>query len=181
MLDPLENDVFEPRETVLDPWIARPNQQEQFSDAFLMAIAAAAGCALSRPVPDNDSIDWTLSCRLSRRPKLDVQMKSTIFQKDLNGDIRYRLKIKNYNDLILEDLVAPRILVLVTVPRKVEDWLSMTPESLLLRYTAYWRSLAGEPKLRNNKACTVTIPQRNLITPTVLRDLMMRINDGEPL
>ena len=177
----MQEDVFEQQGAVLDPWIARPNQQEQFSDAFLMAIAAAAGCAISRPVPDNDSIDWTLSCRLPRRPKLDIQLKSTIFQKDVINDIRYRLKIKNYNDLILEDLVAPRILVLVTVPRKIEDWLSMTPESLLLRYTAYWVCLAGAPAVRNTKACTVTIPQRNLITPAVLRDLMLRINDGEPL
>jgi hypothetical protein len=181
MLDPLANDLFELRPPAPDPWTARPNQQEQFSDAFLIAIAAAAGCAISRPTPDNDSIDWTLSCRLPRRPKLDVQLKSTIFQENTIGDIRYRLKIKNYNDLILEDLVAPRILVLVTVPRKVEDWLSMTTESLLLRYTAYWRSLAGEPRLRNSKACTVTISQRNLITPASLRDLMTRINDGKPL
>lgn len=177
----MQEDIFDAREHVPDPWIARPNQQEQFSDAFLMAVAAAAGCAISRPFPDNDSIDWTLSCRLSRRPKLDVQLKSTIFQKEVGGDIRYRLKIKNYNDLILEDLVAPRILVLVTVPRNVEDWLTMTPQSLLLRNTAYWASLAGQPKTRSTKACTVTIPQRNLIKPAVLRDLMMRINDGIPL
>jgi Domain of unknown function (DUF4365) len=177
----VREDVFEQLSPVLDPWIARPNQQEQFSDAFVMAIAAAAGCAISRPVPDNDSIDWTLSCRLPRRPKLDIQLKSTIFEKDVIGDIRYRLKIKNYNDLILDDLVAPRILVLVTVPRAAADWLSMTEESLVLRHTAYWVCLAGAPPVLNTKACTVTIPQRNLITPGVLQDLMLRINHGEPL
>jgi uncharacterized protein DUF4365 len=180
-VDPLQENVLDEPHVVPDPWTARANQQEQFSDAFLMAIAAAAGCAASRPFPDNDSIDWTLSCRLSRRPKLDIQLKSTIFQDNAIGDIRYLLKIKNYNDLILEDLVAPRILVLVTVPRHTEDWLSMTSENLLLRHTAYWRSLAGEPRLRNTKARTVTIPQRNLLTPMALRDLMLRINDGEPL
>ena len=177
----MREDLIEPRESVPDPWIARPNQQEQFSDGFLMAIAAAAGCALSRPVPDNDSIDWTLSCRLPRRPKLDIQLKSTIFQTGAIGDIRYRLNMKNYNDLILADLVVPRILLLVVVPRRLEEWLSMTPESLLLRYTAYWRCLSGEPRLRNTRNCTVTIPQRNLLTPAALREMMLRINDGEPL
>jgi Domain of unknown function (DUF4365) len=179
--DRLPEVQFVPRAAAPDPWIARPNQQEQFSDAFLLAIAAAAGCASSRPVPDNDSIDWTLSCRLSRRPKLDIQLKSTIHPKVEAGDIRYRLKMKNYNDLILEDLVAPRILVLVTVPRRVEDWLCLTPDNLLLRYSAYWESLAGAPRMRNNKSCTVIIRERNLLTPAVLRSLMMRINDGEPL
>lgn len=169
------------RAVVPDPWIARPNQQEQFSDAFLLAIAAAAGCASSRPVPDNDSIDWTLSCRLSRRPKLDIQLKSTIVEENGAGDIRYRLKAKNCRDLTLQDLVVPRILVLVTVPRNTEEWLCLTPDKLLLRYTVYWESLAGAPGMRNNKSCTVTINERNLLTPTVLRNLMMRINDGEPL
>lgn len=164
-----------------NPWIARSNQQEQFSDAFLQAIAAAAGCALSRPVPDNDSIDWTLSCRLPRRPKLDIQLKSTIVDRPIGEDFRYRLKAKNYEDLSLPDLVVPRILILVTVPRKVEDWLCLTPDMLLLRYTAYWKALAAAPQIRNNKSCSVTVLRRNLLTPAVLRELMMRINDGEPL
>jgi hypothetical protein len=55
--------------------MARTAQQESFGDAFLMAVAGAAGCGISLRRPDDDSIDWTLSCRLSRRPKIDVQMK----------------------------------------------------------------------------------------------------------
>ena len=163
------------------PWTARSHQQEQFSDAFLLAIAAAAGCSTSRPVPDNDSVDWTLSCRLSRRPRLDLQLKSTIFPNSASTDIRYRLKIKNYNDLILQDLIVPRILVLVTLPRKVENWLDLTPDDMVLRHSAYWVSLAGEPPIRNNNSRTVVIPKRNLLTQVTLRDIMRRINDGAPL
>jgi len=162
------------------PWVARPNRQEQFSDAFLLAIAAAAGCASSRPVPDNDSIDWTLSCRLPRRPKLDIQLKSTIYPGG-DDEIRYRLKAKNYDDLILSDLIAPRILVLVTVPRNVEDWLCLKPDAVLLRYCAYWKSLAGGLRTSNNKSFTVPISRKNVLTPEALRDMMVRINNGEPL
>jgi hypothetical protein len=162
-------------------WTPRPNQQEQFSDAFLLALAAVAGCAISRPAPDNDSIDWTLSCRLPRRPKLDVQLKSTIFSANPDGDIRYRLKAKNYHDLSVSDLVVPRILVLVTVPRQVEDWIRITSEQMVLSYAAYWKSLAGAPRIRNTQACTITIPEGNLLTPAVLRDFMLRIDAGEPL
>lgn len=52
-------------------------RQEQFGNAFLLAVAAAAGFAAAKSGTNNDSIDWTLSSRLRRRLKLDVQMMST--------------------------------------------------------------------------------------------------------
>lgn len=164
-----------------DPWINRSNCQEQLSDAFLSGVAATAGCAMSRPVPDNDSIDWTISCRLPRRPKLDVQMKSTTVAAPCDSDFRFSLKLKNYNDLRLDDVIVPRILVVVTVPRRQEEWLDLSPEGLVLRYCAYWMSLAGMPRIRNTKSTSVIIPSRNLLTPAVLRELMQRINDDVPL
>jgi hypothetical protein len=177
----LQDNIEYPARAEPEPWIDRANRQEQFSNAFLQAVAAVAGCAVCRPSPDNDSIDWTLSCRLPRRPKLDVQLKSTTFQNVADNDIYYQLKVKNYDDLIVDDVVAPRILVLVTVPRGIDDWLSLTAEQLLLRYAAYWKWLAGGPKTRNTKTVRIIIPQRNLFTPMVLRNLMTCINDGGPL
>ena len=57
---------------------AKSLYQERFGDAFLLAIASAAGCATAKPVPDDDGIDWTLSCKhLQSKPRLDVQMKTT--------------------------------------------------------------------------------------------------------
>jgi hypothetical protein len=45
--------------------------QEQFSKAFILAMASLAGCSVAEPKPDDDSIDWTESCRLvPRRPSL---------------------------------------------------------------------------------------------------------------
>ena len=48
--------------------------QEQFSKAFILLIASLAGCGAAIPELDVDSVDWTLSCRLPRRPKLDLQI-----------------------------------------------------------------------------------------------------------
>jgi hypothetical protein len=59
-------------------------RKEQFSNAFLFAVAAVAGCSVAKPSVDNDSIDWTISNRLPRRPKLDVQLKCTA-DDDGNG------------------------------------------------------------------------------------------------
>ena len=163
---------------LLNLGMAPSAQQECFGDAFLLAVASVAGCAVAAPLPDNDSIDWTLSCRLSFRPKLDVQMKTFIGDNGAGDIIRYSLKRKNYDDLILPDLFAPRILVLVIVPQNVEDWLSMSDEQLVLKKCAYWVSLAGLPATDNDTAVTVSVPRTNLLTPEALCGMMQRINEG---
>jgi len=161
--------------------MARTAQQECFGDAFLLAVAGAAGCAVSSRRPDDDSIDWTLSCRLSQRPKLDVQMKTTITAEDNGVAISYPLKRKNYDDLIIDDVLAPRILVLVVLPRDVEEWLSLSAEQLVLRKCAYWRSLAGLPSTENEASVTVSIPRVNLFTVEALCGMMQMINDDGAL
>lgn len=162
--------------------MARTSQQECFGDVFLLAVAAVAGCAISQRRPDDDSIDWTLSCKLlSRRPKLDVQMKTMSADPGNGETIRYRLKKKNYNDLILTNLLAPRVLVLVTLPTNMDDWLSLTAEQLVLRRCGYWVSLAGEPQRDNEVSVTVSIPRQNLLTPEAVSQIMKTINEGGAL
>src|SRR5207237_680676 len=117
------------------------HRQEQFSNAFLLAVAAAAGCSAAKPSVDNDSIDWTLSNRMTHSPKLDVQLKCTVLEALADGNFHYELKKKNYDDLII-DVSSPRILVLVIVPEPIEDWMHQTAEHLILRRCAYWISLA---------------------------------------
>lgn len=158
--------------------MTRTARQERFGDAFLMAIASAAGCTLAKPETDDDSVDWTLSCRLPRRPKIDVQMKTTsAVEFGSDPTVSYPLKKKNYVELTLTDLVVPRILVLVTVPGSIEQWLSLIPEQLVLRRAAYWISLAGYPPRNNTTSVTVDIPRENLLTPGAIERMMQKINN----
>jgi Domain of unknown function (DUF4365) len=152
--------------------------QEQFSKAFILALAALAGCGAAAPEPDVDSIDWTLSCRLPRRPKLDLQVKSTRVAV-LDGDyVPYPLKRKNYDDLSLPELLAPRLLVLVVVPEDPVQWLHCSAEQLILRRCAYWLSLVGAPPTDNEWSVTVQVPRANLLTVESLSQLMRTINEG---
>jgi hypothetical protein len=155
----------------------RTAQQECFGDAFLLAVAGAAGCAVSFRRPDDDSIDWTLSCRLSRRPKIDVQMKTWTGDDGSSDPIRYPLKRKNYDDLILSDVLAPRILVLVTIPQDIEEWMALSVEQLVLRRCGYWVSLVGQTHSENESSVTVSVPRANMLTVDALRELMQRINE----
>jgi len=161
--------------------MARTAQQEGFGDAFMLAVACVAGCAVSQRRPDDDSIDWTLSCKLARRPKLDVQMKTTSTDDGGGVAIRYPLKKKNYDDLILTNVLAPRILVLVAIPPDIEEWLSLTAEQLVLRRCGYWVSLAGHPVSENETSVTVSLPRENLLTPEAVRRMMHTINKGGAL
>jgi Domain of unknown function (DUF4365) len=163
-------------------WISlgmcRPAQQECFGDTFLLAVAGVAGCAVSLRRPDDDSIDWTLSCRLSRRPKVDVQMKTWTGDDGSSDPIRFPLKRKNYDDLILTDVLAPRILVLVMIPQDIEEWIASSVEQLVLRRCGYWVSVAGQPQSDNEASVTVSVPRANVLTVNALQGLMQRINEG---
>lgn len=161
-----------------DLGMARTAQQEGFGDAYLLAVAGAAGCATSLRRPDDDSIDWTLSCRLALRPKLDIQMKTTT-AIDFDGElIRYPLKVKNYNDLIMTDILVPRILVLIFLPARVEEWLSLSSTELTIRRCGYWTSLRGQPTSDNEFTVTVPIPRSNMFTVQALCGMMVQINEG---
>jgi hypothetical protein len=153
--------------------------QEQFSKAFVLAVAALAGCSAAEPEPDVDDIDWTLSCRLApRRPKLDLQVKSCTQDGGTPEALRYPLKRKSYDGLILTNLLIPRFLALVVVPLAPEAWLSVSPEQLVLRRSAYWCSLAGLPESENESSVTVHVPRANLFDVTALTGLMQAINEG---
>jgi hypothetical protein len=157
-------------------------RQEQFANAFLVTVAAVAGFTAAKPLVDNDSIDWTVSSRLPRRPKIDIQMKSRrIDDADNDNIIRYDLNRKNYDDLILKNLFTPRLLVLVLVPSDIEGWLDLTPDQLVLRRCAYWISLAGHPPSNNKTMVRVDVPRSNILDVASLEALMQRANDEEPL
>jgi hypothetical protein len=146
-----------------------------------MAAAAVAGCAVAKPSVDNDTIDWTLSSRLPSRPKLDVQLKCTADDDGRGDDFPFALKRKNYDDLILTDLICPRILVVVVVPEDIEHWLEFRDSELLLRRSAFWMSLAGMPESGNSASVTVQILRKNRFTVKSLTALMEKVDHGEPL
>ncbi|GJD19149.1 hypothetical protein RIVM261_041050 [Rivularia sp. IAM M-261] len=157
-------------------------QKQQFSNAYIQALASAAGYSLYKPFVDNDSVDWGIAAKgtegIVRAPRLELQLKST--SRDVLNDsaIRYPLKLKNYNDLILDGYSSPRILVVVIIPDNPTDWLRQSLEEICLRQCGYWVSLRGMPPTTNTKNITVTIPITNQFTVPVLQSIMLDISQG---
>jgi hypothetical protein len=158
------------------------SRQEQFSRSVVYAIASRAGCAVSLRNVDDDSIDLTLCSKmLGRRPSVDVQLKCTgqdIFEEDV---LKFFLDKGNYDDLRLEDVLVPRILIVVTVPTDLEDWLEHSEEQLVIRKCGYWVSLRGLPPTPNSSGLTVSLPRTNMFTPETLTTIMQKIHNEESL
>jgi hypothetical protein len=108
-------------------------QKEQFSIAFVHAIATVAKVSATRPSVDDDSVDLYLSARGGRSPMIGAQLKCTENETRLaNGHLTFSLPIKNYDDL-RRDTMVPRILIVVVVPQEPGDWLQQLPEKMVLQ------------------------------------------------
>lgn len=156
-------------------------QKEQFSRAYVQAVAAVAGCSWSEPSVDDDSVDLTLSTSGAfstfRSPKLDVQLKCHADVQP-TADFTFALKLKNYDDLRDDTVLVPRILVVVIVPDDVPDWLVHAEPEMIVRRCGYWMSLRGMPATTNTTSVTVTISRSQWFCPTELEAMMQRIGNG---
>jgi hypothetical protein len=159
-------------------------RKEQFSKAYVHAVASVAGFATYTPSVDDDSVDLGVSARggadTPRRPRLEMQLKCTHTDTGDGDHLTYPLKLKNYDDLRAETIV-PRILVVVLVPEDINSWLHCTEAEMCVRRCAYWASLHGMPATTNTTSVTISLPRTALLTPEELRSIMRRVNDGETL
>lgn len=160
-------------------------QQEEFSRAFVHAVASAAGLKVQAgATPDDDSVDLTVSSRgpmgTLRSPRLDVQLKCTMADAP-EGDLTFPLKRKNYDDLRgpIVQFQVPRILVVVFVPEDVGQWVSDASDSLILRHTARWACLHGKPATSNTATVSVVLTGAQRFTVRELTAMMARVGRGE--
>ncbi len=163
--------------------------QEEFSYAYIHAVAAVAGYSFQAATRqlDNAGIDATIHAigrngTLKFRPlPLYLQVKSSyqdLFRPDY---IYYDLSVEDYDSLRDDELRAsPVILVVVLVPKEKTEWLSNTEEELCLRRCAYWKSLRGDKPLTGNQKTTrVKIPRSQQLTVNSLQNIMENISQGE--
>jgi Domain of unknown function (DUF4365) len=153
-------------------------RKEQFSIAYIQAIAAQIGLNYSIPVVDDDSVDITLDGKgftggKLRNPRIDIQLKCTS-QNVIKGDlIKYPLKLKNYNELRGVDVAAPRYLMLLVVPNKTENWTHFTNNALILFNNCYWASIRYKPEVNNTTNVTIEFSIEQKITTESLMELMV--------
>ena len=157
-------------------------QKEQFSRAYVQAVAACAGFALSTRNVDDDSVDMSLHRTggggTVRSPQLDLQLKCKEGAPPTGETFSHSIKLKNYNDLRDSTVPVPRILVVVLVPREVSEWLAHSEDELALRRCGYWVSLRGMPPSDNEHGQAVQVSRAQLFNVDSLQAIMNRIGQG---
>ena len=168
--------------TALFSFVDINQQKEQFSNTYLRAVATVAGYSLYRPDVDDDSVDWGIAARGGtgriRSPRLELQLKCTSRGVLDDNLVRYPLKLKNYDDLRMDNFAIPRILVVIVVPDLIADWLQQSEDELSMRHCGYWVSLRGMPATPNTATVTVALPRTNQFTVAALQSLMQLISQG---
>ena len=162
--------------------------QEEFSYAFIGAIATAAGYTVKLATRSEDiaGADLTIAApgitgKVIRSPVCDAQVKCTTDRGILKKThIHYPLQVHNYNRLIANTF-KPQLLIIVVIPKNLPDWLQSTETETTLQRCAYWISLRGDPPSNNNEKITIRIPRSQILTPKSLQDIMQRIADAEDL
>lgn len=162
-------------------------QKENFSYAYIYAVAAPTGYSLQAATRrlDDSGIDATITVpgklNSKRLPRFDVQIKSTSQDILKEESIKYKLSVKNYDELREEDPFVPQLLIVVLLPSDFNDWVFQTESSLCLKRCGYWLSLRGKPANFNQKTITIEIPRQNIFSSEALKSIMERIALGETL
>ncbi len=117
--------------------------------AICDAVAAAAGCSLSQPFPDN-GIDWHVSHSapghtVDDEVTVKVQLKATyqVAPNPARASFSLHLDNAHLRKLARTPVSVHKILVVMLVPRSRDDWLRAGHDRLDLRHCCYWTNLAG--------------------------------------
>ena len=78
----------------------------------------------------------------------------------------------------MTNILVLRILVILVVPKNIENWLEQSDQQTIVKHCAYWASIRGKPPTQNTNTVRVSIPQVNRLTPNELRRLMQIVASG---
>jgi len=157
-------------------------RKEQFSNAYLCAVAAAAGFQISKPEPDIDKTDWVIAApgpkRTIRSPMVGVQLKCTS-REVLGADrLAFSIDLETYDNLRDPSHMVPKILVVVVVPDDARNWLVHSEQNLALHHCGYWFSLRDMPPSDKETGETIHIPRSQQFTVDAVTGMMERLGAG---
>lgn len=163
--------------------------KERLGEAYARAIAAYAGIKCNRDEEDygfDGTFKHVTFDAESKRYRdsgyaIDYQLKSTVNAELRAGKVIYDLEVKNYNDLIVENVGTPRILIVFKLPTNKAEWLLVNQDNLILRNCAWWCSLKGQNKTTNTSKVRIEIPEDQILTPNTLQVLMSKVQRGVDL
>jgi hypothetical protein len=160
-------------------------QKEEISRAYVHAIAARCGFAVSTWSQDQGCVDMSLGAGSAlgggtlEDPRIDLQLKCTSDASHLHEDhVTWTLSRAHYEKLRARSS-TPKLLVVLVLPELEAEWMVHDAEALIIRRCAYWLPMSGMPPI-TTESRTVHLPRSHLFSPAQLRSMMERVSRGEP-
>lgn len=156
-------------------------RKEELSFSYLNAICAYSGISMQIQRRDDDGLDVMVKKTITRldghryNAQLGIQLKSTSIQlPETKLDIKYKLKIKNYNDLTMKSS-NQTILALLILPKLETEWINWSINELMIRKCMYWICLREYEESSNSETVTLSIPKANVLSSISLLKLLSTI------
>lgn len=171
---PLRGDMTATRKTDL---------MEALHNAQFRASAAAAGCTVAKPEPD-DGIDWVVTHRsrnhtIGRDAHIEVQLRSTSqVTPPLGNHFPFRLDSDTF-DRLTEESHFPRLLIVCILPSDIEKWIyaDQPRDTFQLRHLSYWYNVEASHRTGNTQT-RLHIPTAQVFDDLALCDIMRRVGEG---
>lgn len=147
---------------------AESSQKEQFSRAYVLAVATQANVTIGTWNVDKDGVDVTL--RRGAR-MVDLQLKCTRSARNVQGNFVFDLDVPTYDKLVHPDRSVPAFLTLMIVPPDVELWLHHRPEDLLMRCHGYWAAMPVGAQVSAGTKTAIHLPRQNRLDGSALEHM----------
>jgi hypothetical protein len=141
-------------------------QKEQFSRAYLLAVATKGGYTLATWNVDKDGVDATIR---DGALMVDLQLKCTQSPRMANADYSYDLDVATYDKLRDPNRSAPGYLALIIVPADLTNWVAHEPDRVLLSCQGYWSKLQDQPAPASTSTTTIRMPREQVLDVSALK------------
>lgn len=166
--------------------------ESELSYAYLHAVASKVGasCSIANRSLDGNGIDAAITGwgpfpggGYLKEITIHVQLKATVNVPIVQNDhLSYFLNgTRRYDDLRADTVSVPRILVVLFLPSNAADWLTISPNELIMKKCAYWTSLRGAGASTNKTGETVYLPTAQKLDTNNLTDIFAKLSRKEVL
>ncbi|WYD81437.1 MAG: DUF4365 domain-containing protein [Candidatus Electrothrix gigas] len=160
--------------------------EESMSVSWVSAIVSRAGATYD--IVNHDyGVDLTVrrvdsigGKRMDMGGIFDCQLKATINWGTDDEFVIYDLDADTYNKLLYrkDNSTIPCFLVVMCLPKDNKEWICVSEESLTIKKCCYYFSVSGEPTT-NKSTVRVKIPREQLLTPSTIKSLILKVQNGD--
>ncbi|TXM72169.1 DUF4365 domain-containing protein [Methylobacterium sp. WL12] len=159
--------------------ISREHTQEALSLAYVHALAGRAGLNIvATPIFDYGIDGYFYPVKMRGRERVETgfpvrfQMKASVDWDYEETNVVYDLEARAHRTIAdREPGEVMTILILLCLPRDVNQWLTGSETEMYLRHCCYWYR-TSDPPTENSSTRRIRIPRTNLLTPTTLQGIM---------